>query len=270
VPHLIEPFLEPRLSTSWQINDTWDFNVAAGIHRQYLTKNSVGDEFGNFRYMWMVADETKYPILKSKHLAATLNLEKNNTQVSLSSFYKKTNGLTRYINYRARDIETLSTGHSYSSGIDLYLKQNFFGHTAWASYTLSKTEESFEHFPKNLYLYAPHDQRHELKLAGMLNFDPVYFSASYIYGSGFAIPELTLSGVSYSFIPYRRMDASLTCKFNISNFYGEAGISVLNLFNRDNLSYNNLKRVPANQISNIRLYQQSVPFTPTLYLRVGF
>jgi hypothetical protein len=90
--------------------------VAAGIYRQYLTKNSVEDEFGNFRYMWMVANDTKYPILQSKHLAATINLEKNNTQVSLSSWHKKTNGLTRYINYRARDIETLSTGHSRSYG----------------------------------------------------------------------------------------------------------------------------------------------------------
>ena len=121
-----------------------------------------------------------------------------------------------------------------------------------------------------MYLYAPHDQRHELKLAAMLNFDPVYFSASYIYGSGFAIPELTLTGITYSHIPYRRLDASLTYKFQIVNFFGEAGISVLNLFNRDNLLYNNLKRVPSNQTSDIKLYQQSVSFTPTLYLRVGF
>jgi hypothetical protein len=270
VPHIIEPFLEPRLSTSWQINEAWDFSVAAGIHRQYLTRNSVGDEFGNFRYMWMVANNTKYPILQSRHLAATLNLEKNNTQISVSSWHKKTNGLTRYINYRARDFKTLATGHSRSYGIDLYLKQNFLGHTTWASYTLSKTEESFEHFPDNMYLLAPHDQRHELKLAAMLNFDPIYFSASYIYGSGFAIPELTLTGITYSHIPYRRLDASLTYKFHITNFYGEAGISVLNLFNRENLLYNNLKRVPTNQTSDIRLYQQSVPFTPTLYLRVGF
>ncbi len=270
VPHLEKTFLEPRLSSSFQINEALNFSIAAGIHRQYLTKNSVEDEYGNFRYMWMVADDKKYPILKSRHLAATLNLEKNNTQVSLSSWYKKTNGLTRYVNFRARDIETLSTGHSHSSGIDLYLKQNFLGHTAWVSYTLSKTKESFEHFPGNLYLYAPHDQRHEVKLAAMLNFDPVYFSASYIYGSGFAIPKYSLSGINYSYIPYRRLDASLTCKFNINTFYGEAGISVLNLLNRDNLLYNNLKKVPTNQTSNINLYQQSVPFTPTLYLRVGF
>ncbi len=115
-----------------------------------------------------------------------------------------------------------------------------------------------------MYLYALQDQRHELKLAAMLNFDPVYFSTSYVYGSGFAIPELTLTGVNYNRVPYRRLDAALIYKFSVSSFYGEAGISILNLLGRDNLLYNNLKRIPTSQTSDIRLYQQSVPFTPTL------
>ena len=151
-----------------------------------------------------------------------------------------------------------------------YLKQNFLGHSAWASYTLSTAEESFEHFPEDTYLYAPQDQRHELKLAAVLNFEPVYFSASYIYGSGFAIPNYSLRGVTYTRIPYHRVDASFTLKFNLNPAYGEADISILNLFNRENLMYNNLERVPTTQTSSIRIYQQSVPFTPTLYLKIGF
>jgi hypothetical protein len=174
------------------------------------------------------------------------------------------------VNFRVRDMENLYQGHSRSYGLDVYLKQNFLGHSAWASYTLSKTEESFEHFPEDAYLYAPQDQRHELKLAALLNFDPVYFSASYVYGSGFAIPNYSLRGVTYERIPYHRVDASLTLKFNLNRVYGEAGISVLNLFDRDNLMYNNLERVPTTQTSSIRLYQQSVPFTPTLFLKIGF
>jgi hypothetical protein len=178
--------------------------------------------------------------------------------------------LTRYVNFRARDIENLFEGQSRSHGIDFYLKQNFFGHTAWVSYTLSKTEESFEHFPNETYLYAPHDQRHELKLAALLNFDPVYFSTNYVYGSGFAIPNYSVRGVTYDRIPYHRVDAALTYKFHLNRFYGEAGISILNLFDRENLLYRNLERVPTTQKSTIRIYQQSVPFTPTLYLKMGF
>jgi len=270
VPYLEQFFLEPRLSTSYEISDALDFNLSAGLYRQYLTKNSVEDEYGNYRYMWTVANDSEYPVLQSRHLAASLTLETENTQASLSPFYKKTHGLTRYVNFRVREIETLYEGHSRSYGLDVYLKQNFSGHSAWVSYTLSKTEESFEHFPDGEYLYAPQDQRHELKLATLLNFDPIYFSANYVYGSGFAIPNYSLSGVTYDRIPYHRVDASLTYKFHLKAFYGEAGISILNLFDRDNLMYNNLERVPTTQTSSIRLYQQSVPFTPTLYLKMGF
>ncbi len=63
---------------------------------------------------------------------------------------------------------------------------------------------------------------------------------------------------------------NLTSKFHVRSFFGEAGISILNVFNRDNLLYNNLKRVPASQTSNITLYQRSVSFTPILYLKAGF
>jgi len=270
VPYLEQSFLEPRLSTSYEISNALNVNLAGGWYRQYLTKNSVEDEYGNYRYMWTVANDSEYPVLRSRHLAASLTLETENTQASLSPFYKKTHGLTRYVNFRLRDIEALYQGHSRSYGLDVYLKQNFLGHSAWVSYTLSKTEESFEHFPDGEYLYAPQDQRHELKLAALLNFDPVYFSANYVYGSGFAIPTYSRSGITYNRIPYHRVDASLTYKFQLSPFYGEAGISILNLFDRDNLMYNNLERVPTTQTNSIRIYQQSVPFTPTLYLKVGF
>jgi len=270
VPYLKKSFAEPRLSASFEISQAVSFSLAGGFYRQYLTKNSVEDKYGNYRYMWTVANDSEYPVLRARHLAASLTLETQNTQASLSPFYKKTHGLTRYVNFRVRDIENLYQGHSRSYGLDVYLKQNFLGHSAWASYTLSKTEESFEHFPDDTYLYAPQDQRHELKLAAVLNFDPVYFSANYVYGSGFAIPNYSLSGVTYERIPYHRVDASLTLKFNLNRVYGEAGISVLNLFDRDNLMYNNLERVPTTQTSSIRLYQQSVPFTPTLFLKISF
>ena len=140
------------------------------------------------------------------------------------------------------------------------------GHTAWISYTLSETREWFEHFQDEDYRYAPHDQRHEVKLAAMFNFEPVYLSANYVYGSGFPNPN----GLKEERIPYHRLDVAPTSKFNLSSFFGEAGLSVLNVFDRENLLYYNLERVPSFQSSSIRLYQQSVPFTPTLFLRIGF
>ena len=270
LPYLEKSFLEPRLTSSYNISEALNLSLSAGLYRQYLTKNSVEDEYGNYRYMWTVANDAKYPVLRSKQIASSFTFEKNKTQTSISAFYKKTNGLTRYVNFKIIDFDTLSSGHSRSYGIDFYLKQNFYGHTAWISYTLSETVEMFDHFPEGEYLYAPHDQRHELKLAALLNFDPIYFSANYVYGSGFPIPEFSRSGITYERYPYSRLDIALTYKFHLNKFYGEAGISLLNVFDKENIFYRNLERIPTIQTNSIKIYQQSVPFTPVLYLKIGF
>ncbi|MFP4024976.1 MAG: carboxypeptidase-like regulatory domain-containing protein [Thiohalospira sp.] len=270
VPYLQKTFFEPRISASFSLSKSINLNLAGGLYRQFLTKNSVEDGYGNYRYMWILANETDYPVLRAKHASASLTLEQNNTQASITPFYKYTDGLTRYLNFSLRDIETLSNGHSRSYGLDFYLKQNFKGHTAWISYTLSQTEELFEHFPDHEYLYAPQDQRHELKLATLLNFDPIYFSANYVYGSGFPLIKISSNEVTYDRIPYKRLDLALTYKFNIKKIFGEAGLSILNLLDHENFLYNNLERVPTSQISSINIYQQSIPFTPTIYLKISF
>lgn len=270
VPYLEKNFFEPRISASYRFDESVSLNLSGGLYRQFLTKNSVEDDYGNYRYLWILANDKKYPVLRAKHISASLTLEKNNTQASLSPYYKYTDGLTRYLNFRLKDIETISSGHSQSYGVDLYLKQNFASHTAWISYTLSQTEELFKHFPVQEYLYAPQDQRHELKLATLLNFNPIYFSFNYVYGSGFPIPNYSRSGISYERTAYHRFDLALTYKFDVKQFYGEAGLSILNLFDHENFLYNNLERVPTTQISTINIYQNSVPFTPTIYLKMGF
>jgi hypothetical protein len=266
VPDLNKSYFSPRFSAALNLSEKMTFSLAAGIHRQYLTRNSVEDEYGNFRYMWTVANDAEYPVLMSRHLTTSLAFEKNNTQINITPYYKTTQGLTRYVNYRLRNIENIYEGKGKSYGLDFYLKQNFLDHTAWISYTLSETREWFEHFPDRDYRHAPHDQRHEIKLALLLDFDPVFFSTNYVYGSGFPNPY----NIKEDRIPYQRWDIALSTKFKLKKFFGEAGISVLNVLNRENLLYYNLERIPTFQTSTIRLYQQSVPFTPTLFVRVVF
>jgi hypothetical protein len=47
-------------------------------------------------------------------------------------------------------------------------------------------------------------------------------------------------------------------------------MSLLNVFDKENIFYRNLERIPTTQTNSIKIYQQSVPFTPVLYLKIGF
>jgi len=270
VPYLRKYLTEPRLAFNIPLHELLELNISGGFYNQILSKSSVEDENGNFRYMWTLANDSVYPILKGEHLTASLNFEKGNTQISLAPYIKKSYGLTRYFTAPRQDFETVSKGKGRSYGFDVYIKQNYKGHTAWVSYTLSRTEEHFEHFLTNEYSVAPQDQRHEIKLATLLNFDPVYFSANYVYGSGFPVYEITNQELTKTRTAYMRLDMAIVYKFHIKKLLGETGISVLNVFNRENVLYNNLERVPTNQSNTIQLYEESVPFTPSIYLKLAF
>jgi hypothetical protein len=270
VPFLEKSLFEPRLSINVPLSKTVDINISGGLYNQVLTKSSVEDENGNYRYMWILANDSIYPILKGEHLTASVNLEFNSTQISWSPYIRKTYGLTRYVNYFQQNTEDISNGKGKSYGFDFYIKQNYRGHTAWVSYTLSKTEELFNHFQDQKYRFAPQDQRHEIKLATLINFDPVYFSTNYVYGSGFPIYEINNGTVETTRTHYSRLDMAMIYKFNLKKLNGETGISVLNVFDRENILFNNLERIPAEQSNTIRLYEESVPFTPSIYLKLAF
>ena len=156
--------------------------------------------------------------------------------------------------------------------MDLQVKQYFRKHEAWASYTISKTEEYFPYMSEEVdYRAAPQDQRHEVKGALLLNFNPIFFSTNYVYGSGFREPESlfeeTEEGERY---PYNRLDVALIYRLSRRSYHIEVGISILNVLDHENIKYSNVVRIPNSQTTNVSINAEAVPFTPTLYLNMAF
>ena len=108
-----------------------------------------------------------------------------------------------------------------------------------------------------------------MKGALLLNFKPFFFSANYVYGSGFR----NLTGLlprNQERYPYNRLDVALIYGKPIQNYHFEAGFSILNLLNYENIKYSNVIRIPLPQSNTISINAEAVPFTPTIYLNVSF
>jgi len=205
------------------------------------------------------------------HVVAGTSFNLSGFTFSMEAYFKNTNGLTRFIRSEAHDIQDIFSGRSQSYGVDVMLKQDVQLHSFWVSYSLSKTEELFTYFLNGKYRRAPQDQCHELKLAGSLNFDPFFFSADYVYGSGFpdfVYSQQTGSESTTYHKTYSRLDVSVVYKFLNRKLKGEAGLSVLNVLNRQNFKLENFERIPAGQTSTINIYAEAIPFTPTLFLKI--
>ncbi len=263
---------EPRLALTVRGGDYWKFNAAWGWYSQFIAKSAIVDDLGNYRYLWVIADNEDIPVLQASHFVLGTSYNRNRFTLSIESYLKHTRGLTRYVNFPAKDIREISQGEAYSAGIDILIKKDFGKHSAWVSYSLSKTIDQygyFSYFNYDGYIRAPQDQVHELKLALLLNFDPFYFSSNYVYGSGFPKGYAAPTATTPAKLNYNRLDVSFIYKFLDRRWKGEAGLSILNVLNTQNIKYANFERLPASLTNTINIYAEAIPFTPTLYVKIS-
>jgi phage pi2 protein 07 len=265
-PILKKVYFEPRVSASIEPHKNWKINVAFGLYSQFVSLSTIVDEYGNYRYMWVIADNDEVPVLNATHYVLGTSFHNNDFTFSIEGYYKNTTGLTRYINRINANIQDIFHGKAESYGIDILIKKDVLKHSAWIAYSISRTLEHFSYFKKEDTRRAPHDQLHELKLAAMLNFDPIFFSTNYVFGSGF--PDNSNSTQSNNSI-YSRLDVSLIYKFLNRKVNGEIGFSILNVLNTKNLKYSSFEKIPGNQTNGINILTEAIPFTPTLHLKIS-
>lgn len=261
-------FLSPRVALNIDRNEKVKINAAWGHYHQFLVKSSVMDESGNYRYTWTIADDGSVPVMKSVHSTLGAAYTLNTFTASIDAYYKTMDGITRYIRYRGNR-EDIFEGEGRSYGLDFFVKKDLRRHSLWVSYSLSKTEELFTYFPDKEYRRAPHDQRHEIKVTGLVDLHPFHFSGAWVYGSGFPLYANYLSR-KYTEPDYSRLDLSLVYQFGNDSFSGEAGLSLLNALNSENVKYSSFERIPLVQLNTAYIDAEAVDFTPLVFLKVGF
>ncbi|WP_346859482.1 TonB-dependent receptor plug domain-containing protein [uncultured Draconibacterium sp.] len=265
---LNEMFFEPRISGSLTPSEGFKVNASWGLYNQFLSKTSVVDSSANMAYFWINADKNNISVLSAEHKVVGVSFNKDGLTVSAEAYFKTTDGLNRYFVGTKRIEEGYYSGDARAKGLDIFVKKEYKRHMAWISYTLSKTEEHFPFYLNDVYKLAPHHQKHELKFAGVFNYKSFYFSANYIYGSGFARFSFETEEGTNANQPYKRLDTSLVYKFKPGNVRAEAGISILNVFNTNNIKYANIVGTTVDDISLVGIYADAVPFTPALFFKI--
>lgn len=271
--YLGRALIQPRLSMNYELfPDLW-FKAAWGKYDQYVVQSSVLDEAGNYRYFWTLSNEEDVPLQTAQHFSAGFNYQGSIFNLGIEGYYKKLDGLTRYI-YRPNRIDRdVYTGDGFSSGVDLLIGTKYKKHTAWVTYTLSQTMERFSYFQNFVYHRAPQDQRHEVKLAVLLNFHPFYISTNYVYGSGFLDRSIQQFQRETTNLPYSRWDISGVYRLSLKKLDLNMGLSILNVLNTENIKLQNFVKIPdlpGRGSKSVNILAEAVPFTPTLFLLVKF
>lgn len=259
-----QSFLQPRVNVRYDINPGWNLHAGWGLYNQFVSKNTIRDELGNQSDVWQLADNVTTNVLTSNHSVIGTTYRLNSLELGLETFYKEVDGFGRFFVSR-NGTTRFAEGESRTTGLEVFAKKKIKNHDFWLSYTLSEVEERFRVGNQlSAFQQAPQSQRHELKTVAIFNFDKLQFSFTNVYGSGF--PNNTFRPDLQEITPYWRTDLAFQYQLQLGATNIETGVSILNLFDRRNVRLNQSLSVPGGS----RINTVGIPFTPTLYVNLGF
>lgn len=259
-PELSKAYLQPRINGLVKPVKGLKVNLAFGVYNQYITEMNMFDRLGNMYYFWGLSDNSVYKLVSGIHRIVGVSYKHNGFNIGVEGYFKTAKDLSRFTFNDKREL-VLAIGKSQAKGIDCYIKKQFNKHDFWLSYSLSRAEEDF-FANKDEYVRASHDQTHEIKGAAILNFKPWYISTNYVYGSGLHSSKALRESEAQA---YHRLDIAFLYKFKTKTFNLEAGLSVVNVLNYENIGYTGFAYLPDKSV-----YAKGTPFTPSVFVNIGF
>jgi hypothetical protein len=258
-------FINPRCSFNYRINDNLNLKFAWGKYRQYDIKTSLTTSSVKYEPYWIMSSK-ELPVINSNHFVSSLTYRKNFFSINFDAFSKNTEGHSRIKSFA--DKLKFNEGKSKSKGFDIYMKATKNQFTGWIAYSYSRTFELFDYYSPQEYLRALQDQRHEIKSAIIADFNPIYFSASYSFGTGLPVYNDNQNIIAEP--NYNRMDASIIWKMPIKRIKTEFGIKFQNIFGADNITSGEYEIMPWYKLSSVSLYTETVPSSFRFYFNAEF
>jgi len=284
-----EVYTEPRLSISYELNDTTQLRAAFGDYHQFalsVARQSIEEGPRNF---WTLADGETVPVSKSSHFILGTTHYVGNYNFNIELFHKEYEGLSEFTQ-QTRPIrnedgtgltlileQEFHTGSGTASGVELFLQKNIGDLTGWVGYTFSEVIYDFPTVSDTTY-FADQDATNEFKTVLMYRWGDWDLASTFIYATGRPYTEV-LGVVEDTFPPtyevgakndlryddYHRLDLSFTYNFSRRGIDGQAGLSIFNLYDRKNQWYTEYEIIEGEILETEITYRG---FTPSLFFKV--
>jgi ferric enterobactin receptor len=89
-------YIEPRLSFTYHLNDSWNLKGATGRFYQYTNQVIREDIAGGDRNFWVMANNSNIPVSSAIHYILGFNYETDKFLFDVEGYYKKLDGITEY------------------------------------------------------------------------------------------------------------------------------------------------------------------------------
>ncbi|MFK7809300.1 MAG: TonB-dependent receptor [Saprospiraceae bacterium] len=291
--------VEPRLGISYQPFPKWSFTGGLSKMTQYLHQiPSSGLSLPND--IWVPSTEFEKPLISWIYEIGITRKIGKNINLSVEGFYKKMDGIlapnkpsinSNIVVNPDFSLEGVSSGSGTSKGIEfLFQKEGKTG--GWISYTLSKSDRSFDNpdFNSGETFDFRFDQKHNINIFGYHQFNKKWHF-SFNWKNNSAAPEIRLDPLTTAFAAldldvgeqsfnirtqergrvYHRLDIN----FNYQTQWGKTKhtfkVGAFNVYNRSNAAFYSVFYTDFSGIPELtKIPVTLMKFTPSLYYSIGF
>ena len=280
-------FVEPRLSLHYAI--TPEILIGANYEYRIQTvsqiRESVVSDLSLENQVWTLASPDGFPVLSTNQYAANVSFNKKGWLFEVEAYKRKLEGITSltfgFLNPNPTDNE-YRVGESDIDGMDLLVKKQVKDYSGMLSYSLINTENKFSGLNNDQKFPGNWNIRHMIKWAHFYQWKSWDFSLGWTWHSGKVYTEseallddegvvnIEIDRINKSILPkYHRLDASATYRFlSKRNVQYKLGLSLLNVYARDNLINRELRKEPLLESDLLETEFYGLGFTPNVLFRV--
>jgi outer membrane receptor for ferrienterochelin and colicin len=247
--------LQPRINWLYKINERWQLKASAGKMNQFihlLTNSNLGLPTD----LWLPVTK-RVPPQSSYQIASGITYRHDRSlEASMEVYYKSMNHVIDYTegagfgNAYDNWEDLVASGKGKSYGAEWLLQKKKGTLTGLLSYTLGRSERTFEHINGGRPFPYKYDKRHEVKLVAVWTpSKKLELGANWIFSSGSAISlpvgfyydpitrryvDIYNGRNNYRMHSYHRLDVSLKFMKQKKKHLRTWAISIYNVYSRFN------------------------------------
>lgn len=252
-------YCSPRLNLGFQKNVNLSYKASFNINHQFANEIAHENRLGQSIDLYVLNNSSAFPVGRSLQYMAGFTYKKEGLLIDFELYNRYIyNTLTNSRNLVGFQEDqgpqntngyNVQVGNGRSYGMDLLLGYSLDTWNVNLSYTLSKTTEKIENFLEGLEFPDQDDRRHQLKLMNEFSFGKFDIHSNFLFSSGRPYNDLSLlkmiedrrnirpEDLIRNLPDYFRVDLGCAYKFNLVNKKAKLSLSVLNVFNRQNVQY---------------------------------
>jgi hypothetical protein len=282
--HLKQSNVEPRAFIEKDLSDhvVWQLSFEQKSQIASQARESVINDLSLENYIWVLADNSTYPIQKGRQYTTGFVYKSKPLVVDVDLYYKTLDGITSMNFGLLHDFDAAQNrGHGFTKGVDLLLQKNALSWSIWMTYTYQDSQNRYDNINNGRYFATSSDTRHALSISYFKKWGNYSVSTGWFLHSGRPYSQLNdndqVEFLNDKRLPsYHRLNVSGAYEFTFRGASkGRFGFSIFNAYNQRTVISKEYERIYANigDVDNPRYTLRnyySLGFTPNIFFRINF